>query len=44
MLHASEETMLVIKILELAGISLKEPGLVQAASQEELQLLTQQKS
>tara|TARA_Y100000592_G_C5392420_1_gene278917 strand:- start:221 stop:940 length:720 start_codon:yes stop_codon:yes gene_type:complete len=44
LLHASEETMLVIKILELAGISLKEPGLVQAASQEELQLLTQQKS
>jgi hypothetical protein len=44
MLHASEEGLLVIKILELAGISLQDPGLIQAATQEEVQILTQQKS
>ena len=44
MLHASEEGLLVSKILELAGINLQDPGLTQAASQDELQILTQQKS
>jgi len=43
MLHASEENLLIAKILELAGISIKDPAVVQAASQEELQILTQQK-
>jgi len=36
-LHRSEETNLVIKILELAGITINKPGLVQIASQEEQQ-------
>ena len=40
----SEEGLLVIKILELAGINLQDPGLIQAATQEEVQILTQQKS
>ena len=44
MLHASEEGLLVIKILELAGITIQDPGLVQVATQEEVQVLTQQKS
>ena len=43
-LHASEESLLVIKILELAGITIQDPGLIQAAAQEEVQILTQQKS
>jgi hypothetical protein len=43
-LHASEENLLVVKILELAGISIKDPSIVQSATQEELQILTQQKS
>ena len=34
-MHRSEETNLVIKILELAGITLNKPGLVQIASNEE---------
>ena len=33
-LHASEETELVIKILQLAGIIIKDPALYQMASQE----------
>jgi len=36
-LHRSEETNLVIKILELAGITINKPGLVQIASNEETQ-------
>ena len=36
-LHRSEETNLVIKILELAGITINKPGLVQIASNEEAQ-------
>ena len=36
-LHESEETELVIKILELAGIVIKKPDLQQVASQEESQ-------
>lgn len=36
-MHRSEETNLVIKILELAGITLNKPGLVQIASNEESQ-------
>ena len=36
-LHKSEETNLVIKILELAGMTLNKPGLVQLASAEEKQ-------
>jgi len=36
-MHRSEETNLVIKILELAGITINKPGLVQIASAEEQQ-------
>ena len=36
-LHRSEETNIVIKILELAGITINKPGLVQIASGEEQQ-------
>ena len=36
-LHRSEETNLVIKILELAGITINKAGLVQIASNEEAQ-------
>ena len=35
-LHDSEETELVYKILELAGISLNKPGLVQLSNQEDM--------
>lgn len=42
-LHDSEENNLVIKILQLAGISIKDGGLVQAASQEEIKKIQQQK-
>ena len=41
-LHDSEQPDLVIKILELAGISIKDPGLYQSASQEESQNLQQE--
>ena len=40
-LHQSEETNLVIKILELAGITINKPGLVQIASNEEKQNIEQ---
>lgn len=36
-LHRSEETNLVIKILEMSGITINKPGLVQIASNEEAQ-------
>ena len=38
-LHASEETELVYKVLELAGIILNKPGLVQIATNEETALI-----
>ena len=38
-LHESEETELVLKILELAGISIEDPQLYQAASQQEIKKL-----
>ena len=40
-LHASEETNLVYKVLELAGIVLNKPGLVQIATNEETALIAQ---
>ena len=40
-LHESEETNLVIKILELAGIVINKPGLVQIAANEEKQNIEQ---
>ena len=42
-LHRSEETLLVIKILELAGITINKPGLAQTAANEEMEMITQQK-
>ena len=42
-LHESEESELVIKILELAGIVINKPGLVSLASAEEAQNDTQKK-
>ena len=42
-LHASEETDLVIKILELAGIEIKDPQLYQQAATEEAQNEQQEK-
>ena len=43
MLHTSEESNLVVRILELAGITLNKPGLVQVAQQEEASIIQQQK-
>ena len=43
-LHASEETELVIKILELAGISTRELQVYQIAAQEEARNTQQEKS
>ena len=43
-LHASEETKLVIKILELAGITMKDTGLIQVADKEEIETIQQEKS
>ena len=40
-LHASEETNLVYKVLELAGVVLNKPGLVQIATNEETALIAQ---
>ena len=42
-LHPSEENNLVIKILQLAGITLKDLNLVQAVAQEEIKSIQQQK-
>jgi len=42
-LHQSEESELVIKILELAGITIKDPQLYPIASQEEQQNVQQEK-
>ena len=43
-LHESEETELVLKILELAGISIEDPQLYQAATQQEVKKLQQEKA
>lgn len=43
-LHASEETELVVKILALAGIVLKDPGLYQIGSTEEVKNVQQEKA
>ena len=42
-LHESEETTMVMKILELAGITIKQPDIVQVAGQEDLQKTQQEK-
>ena len=42
-LHPSEEEKLVLKILELAGIVLNKPGVVQIAGQEEGEVIAKQK-
>ena len=43
-LHFSEENLLVVKILQLAGINIKDGSLVQLASQEEIKKIQQEKS
>lgn len=43
-LHASEETDLVIKILAMSGIILKDPGLYQIGSAEDVKDIQQEKS
>ena len=43
-LHPSEETELVLKILELAGISIEDSQLYQAANQQEIKKLQQEKA
>ena len=43
-LHISEEPNLVIKILELAGVVIKQPDLYQIADKEEIQTIQQEKS
>ena len=43
MLHASEETELVFKILELAGIVINKVGLAQTAAQEDAKKIQQEK-
>ena len=42
-LHISEENNLVIKILQLAGVAIKDVGLVQVATQEEVKNIQQEK-
>lgn len=42
-LHDSEETDLVIKILEFAGLAIKDPGIYQIANQMELETKQQEK-
>jgi len=44
MLHESEETSLVINILELAGVTLNKPGLVQIAQNERNSTITKEKA
>ena len=43
-LHESEETVLVIKILTLAGVVIKDPNLYQISSQEEIKNVQQEKA
>ena len=42
-LHASEESALVVKILQLAGVSIKDFGLAQVAGQKEISTIQQEK-
>ena len=42
-LHISEESVLVYKILELAGIVLNKPALAQTAANKDLEIKTNQK-
>ena len=42
-LHESEETLLVLKILALAGVSIEDPQLYQIATQEEVKQVQQEK-
>ena len=42
-LHPSDEVNLVIKILEFAGVTLKDPNLYQIAAQEEMRNIQQEK-
>ena len=41
--HASEENNLVLKILQLAGVSIKDPSIYQIAAQEEVKDIQQEK-
>ena len=41
--HPSEETKLVIKILELAGVIIQDPGLIQYGDSEGLKKIQQEK-
>jgi len=42
--HPSEETTLVLKILELAGVILQDPGVIQYADQEDTKRIQQEKA
>jgi len=42
-LHASEENNLILKILQLAGVSIKDPSIYQIAAQEEVKDIQQEK-
>ena len=42
-LHSAEENVLVVKILQLAGINIKDASLVQLAAQEEVKKIQQEK-
>ena len=42
-LHESEETKLVVKILEQAGVIIEDPSVVQYANQKEVQTIQQEK-
>ena len=42
-LHSSEETELVLKILSLSGVTIKDPGLYQIASGEDIKNIQQEK-
>ena len=43
MLHDSEETELVMKILEVAGVIIQDPGVIQYADNEEMKQIQQEK-
>jgi hypothetical protein len=43
-LHDSEEVALITKILLLAGVTIKDPNVVQIAKQEEIQKINQENS
>ena len=42
--HPSEETTLVLKILELAGVIIQDPGIIQYADQEDTKRIQQEKA